>query len=679
MANFLTKLFNQQPERKSYPTYPSDAYDPHSSVQFNFDPLSFWGKSNSARVSTREALAHELVFRCLALKSLVVQDVLPMIQRLASGNEWNDDPRHPAMYALKNPNASNTFADVLAFLLVSEDVYGQAYLEILRSPAGAIVGVRPLDFNTVMEMPVSGAPSFGTSRAMYRIEDIAYYQVTEATTRQLKPENVLNLRAHDVRSPLAGKSAVSVALDSVGLGQSLSKYARAYLDAGGPSGMIKFKNRTLTPEQAEAVQEKWYQRYNLLRGKQTGRVAVFDEDGDYQQIGSHLKDLDNESLRMSEQAAICTALGTPGQLVQAYYAIRWGNQRAGQDVALKQFWELTISPTLSRYRQAFDKWFLSGYEPKRAGVEVRVFWDTSNVKGMQEDLDAKATRARADYAGDIVTLNEARAERGLKPLPDGDKLKSQAAEERAAREAANQPNNDANNQKKSLELKRKPTSHELAVVEAVRNAQDGAADALTSVLTEARAAMLQDALPRMGGDNSALAVVFPFASLAPLNTAVSDALAAGRNTVVNTDAKGLFSLASLRSLLVEVASAALVNQVKARLISTWARYRLRGLTDTEIREAVATEMRGESVSYVEELASGVGYQAIADGRDNGFDEIAKPGDEWLYSAILDKNTCEQCESDDLKRDKDRRKLPKAPNPLCLGRWRCRCMHVLVRD
>lgn len=687
MANFLSKLFNRAPERKSYPTYPSDAYDPHGSVTFNFDMQEFW-KSKGASISLREGLTHELVFRCLAIKAQAVQDALPMIQRLGNGNEWKDDPRHPALVALRNPNPDNTFADILSFILINEDIYGQAYLEIVRSPTRAIVGIRPLEYSSVQEMAVPGAYSYGTSRAAYRIQDIAYYQVNEGAVRNLSPKDVINIRSQDIRSPLANVTAVKSALDSIGMGKSLTKYANAYLEAGGPSGLLKIKNRTLTKEQAEEVQERWWQRYNLLRGKQTGRVAVLDEDGEYQQIGSHLADLDNESLRMAEQAAICTALGVPGQLAQAYYAIRWGNQRAGQEVALRQLWDLTLSPLLARYRQILDKFFLPEFEGEKAGTQMRVFWDVSNVKALQEDINAKSDRARKDYAGDLITLNEARADKGLKPREGGDVLRSEAAEARAVRQAEltaqNQPA-QTDNQKKSLEIKkRKPNAHEAAAMKRVQDAQDEAAARLKLLLTNARELMNAEGIEQLSfvTNPNEIRLTFPLTLQVELTNALTYAVNVGRESAsaeIGEQSKGYISTAAIVALLAKVLGEALVNQIKARLVSIFSRHFLRTGSATEAVKAVALELRDESLAYLDEIAQGVGYQAVAAGREIEFQAKQRPGDRWQYSAILDNNTCKVCKKHDLTESTDRAKLPPAPHPLCEGRWRCRCMHILIRD
>jgi hypothetical protein len=141
----------------------------------------------------------------------------------------------------------------------------------------------------------------------------------------------------------------------------------------------------------------------------------------------------------------------------------------------------------------------------------------------------------------------------------------------------------------------------------------------------------------------------------------------------------LIELSALVALLFGVASTGLLNQVKARIVAIYVRYLLRGLSEEEATRAAEAEMRDESLAYVDELAQGIGYQAVAEGRAREFDLQAQPGDRWQYSAILDKNTCQPCKDDDLTENSDRAKIPPAPNPKCEGRWRCRCMHVLIRN
>lgn len=109
----------------------SDGFIPQAQFSLVNLPGQFFRRG---KLSIKAALAHELAFRCIALKALVIQDVVPIVQKF-NANEWEPDLTHPALPALRNPNADDTSGDLLAFILNCEDVFGVAYLEGLFQDA----------------------------------------------------------------------------------------------------------------------------------------------------------------------------------------------------------------------------------------------------------------------------------------------------------------------------------------------------------------------------------------------------------------------------------------------------------------------------------------------------------------------------------------------------------------
>jgi hypothetical protein len=63
-------------------------------------------------------------------------------------------------------------------------------------------------------------------------------------------------------------------------------------------------------------------------------------------------------------------------------------------------------------------------------------------------------------------------------------------------------------------------------------------------------------------------------------------------------------------------------------------------------------------------------------RDAGFAEYADEIDHYIYSALLDVNTCKACAAaDGMEGSAD--ELPAVPNPDCDGGDGCRCVRVAV--
>jgi HK97 family phage portal protein len=641
-------------------------------------------------ITTKAALTHELVFACLRLKALAVQDVLPMVQKFRA-NDWEPDTTHPALVPLRNPNLDNTFGDLMAFLLVCDDVFGLAYLEKIKNRLGGVIGLAPLDPRTVFERAKPGAsiyPTYWDTTACYKLSDVDYYTIEEGSvSRSLRPTDVITIRANDVRSPLAGQSGVRAAFRGVGLDVNLSNYADAYLLAGGPSGLLKLKNKSLSPEEAEELQEQFARRHAVVTGRRPAKVAVLDEDAEYQAIGGHLGDLGSESLNQSAQAAICSAMGVPGQLVQALYAIRWGSQRAGQEAALKEFWELNLSPTLARYRTLLDKHFLSDFDGRDAGLTTRIFWDTSQVKALQEDVDKRASRYSNAYKDKAVSKNEYRAQLGLKPVPGGDYIPDDEEMAQQAQERLDQPQEDdpknpnkpenLDDQKKSLKAKRKLIQEEIDQLPAIEAAQNDAKERLTAALLLIKAGLIQQGLAKLKelrDDFARLSLSLPIEAEQELLGEIEAAYRAGAASVnaitFTVDVPTILKIAS-------VLSGALLTGVAARLVSGYAIRALRGKTGEEILPELLKEMTEESPAFYEGLASASGFQAIANGR--GSEAERKRYKRAYYSALLDKNTCKICLRDDGKWSDKAEDLPPVPNPLCAGMWRCRCAHVYQWD
>ncbi len=657
-------------------------------------PAEFY---NKGKISLREALTHELIFACLQIKSLAIQDVLPIVQKKVK-TDWEVDETHPLTPVLMNPNPDNTFGDLLAFISVCEDIFGVVYLEKIRNRTRGIVGIQPLDPRTVFERPKPASavfPNYWNGAATYRLQDIDEYRIEEGgIARILKPEDMIVIRTQELRSALAGESAVRAACRAAGVDLNIDLYISAYLKNGGPSGILKFKNKSLTDEEAQDYQERWTRRYNSKNASnQNAQVTVFDEDADYQAIGSHLGDLGSEASKMHSQAAICSALGVPGNLVQAFYAIRFSNQRAGQTSAQLQLWENTLSPKLTRWRNWLDKALLSEFNGRNAGITARVFWDISSVKALQDDLDKTAARYDRAYKSLAVSKNEYRTKMGLKPVPGGDFIQDDAAAYQQQQDQAQQSHDlamaQANNpqpdqqptdpQKKSLKMKRQPTAQEREQAAKVEKAQNESRDALLAILLLLKTGLIQQGLDKLkvlGEHFAQLDLTLTDAGQSYLMKALFDAFYLGLETIAVDIPRSSVDNEKLKSLTAILAQS-LTAGVAARMISGYAFQALRRVPAAEILAKIESDSATESTAFYEQIASGAAFQAVADGRSTEADNGSRPYKRVMYSAILDKNTCDFCLEADGRESEDGTELAPVPNPLCEGKWRCRCCWIYI--
>jgi HK97 family phage portal protein len=679
--------------------------------------------------SIREGCAHWLVFRCLQKLVDAASDCQPIVER-RRGTEWRVIPEHPLFTLLRRPNSVQTWPDFCCSLLIDEHTFGRVYVEVLRGRSDEVIGFLPLDPRAVIEVGEKGRADWGLfewGADGYGIGRIISYEVNDGFGhRVLSPDDVIAVHLFDQRSIMFGLSPVRVALQAVGLENSLARYASTYLRNGGPSALLSIKNRALDEEQAEAIRAAWARRY-AFGGSREGQIAVIDEDATYQQIGSHLDSLANDILAQQDQAAICGALGVPAILSGALVGLRWANQRAGQAGAMKDFWLNKISPTMTRWRYIFDYKLLPLFEDESdIAIRIRCGWDLSEVWALREDNEVKANRLRLDYGAGIIMLNEARTMQNLPPIDGGDRFKDGSApgdqqqganggerllgswligrgislsdmqviqkllaqgRTRATGGLLNaahllQPSVLRSYDWEGMRLGRKPTVEEEKRLKGWASAQDQAREVVTPSILKARVSLIRDAehqLQKMEGNFQELALHPSEAHQRDVTSAVEAGFAAGAASAAAEDHRKVGFLdpedsyfKRAVSRITEAALIALATAVGARFVSALQRRLLREEPMEQALAAAEEEMLSESTSYAEAIAVGAAYQSVADGRYDHFQQTDEFQDRYVYSAILDSNVCEVCAAVDGRESYNLDDLPLVPNPDCQGGYRCRC-------
>lgn len=120
-----------------------------------------------------------------------------------------------------------------------------------------------------------------------------------------------------------------------------------------------------------------------------------------------------------------------------------------------------------------------------------------------------------------------------------------------------------------------------------------------------------------------------------------------------------------------------VNDVQSKAAALFATLAVLRVAADQRRARLEETLGTGSPAFIEQASSAVAHAAMSAGRDA---EIEAQGDgvkRVLYSAILDKDVCEQCEPLDGQEAASVDDLPSAPNEFCLGGDKCRCLHVAV--
>jgi HK97 family phage portal protein len=362
------------------------------------------------------ARRNELVYACIQKKAQAAAEPTLIVERKDADGVFRKVEDHPFIAVWNKPNPYDDAESLMKSWVASENFADVVYLEKVMSRGGDLVELHPLN-------PASVTPQYVTQADGYALD----YYLYDNGLKQIKlyEDDVIVRRRHAQGSIYDGVSNVSIALGAVDADVAMTDYVRAFFNNDGvPSGQLIVKDRRLSNEEAESLQQKWSRKFGRGGANRKG-VVVLDQSAEFQKIGSNLNELASDSITGQIESRICMAFGVPPVLVGAFVGLQNVNQKASFEGAMAEFWRGTMSPELKSIKN-FLTWNLLSYfeseEDIRAG-RVRVNWDYSAVDAMQENLNETHKRVQEDYAAGLLTLNEARAVIGYAPLDGGDEVK----------------------------------------------------------------------------------------------------------------------------------------------------------------------------------------------------------------------------------------------------------------
>lgn len=644
----------------------------------------------------------DLVYACIEKKASAVCDPELVVQRRSSNDDdWEDDPGHPLISLMSKPNPADDGDSFLKAWVASENLVDVFYAEVVKSRAGLPVELYPLHPGRVKEEYSSDSSGAYIKRIRYDLGagKFVYYD----------PKELFIRRRHGYSSVFTNVSPLVAALGAADADIALNDYVRAFFNNGGiPSGVLKFKDRKLSDQEARKYQQSWVQRYGRGGGNRRG-VAVLDANAEYMSIGSGLGDLDSETLRGQTETRVCMSFGVPPILIGAFIALKFVNQRASVKEAQEDFWRNTMHPELRSMRQFLTWNVLPDFEDLEdiKAKRVRVSWDFSKVEALRESEDSLHSRAGSDYNNGLITLNEARGLIGFDPADEGDIFKPAAPssltlnglpsadpEKRAISLSDGTAGPKQLPGKKNVEiggltLSREPNELEEHLdLKGIFDDVEDHKKRLFAVFLRLRDRLVTQAeefLSTSGTDPEEIAdftVNPPADDVRRAQGVVKSSILAGRSRVRTElelpPARETPDDSSAVSSITSVSVNQYSSEINRRIIDQVLLWVLQGVAAASISANIRQTIRGQSEKWIEDRAGSVANVGVQTGRR---EEIQDNEDEWgnlEYSALLDSNVCVECRPWDGVTATKLEDLPRTPNPKCLGGARCRCFIVTVR-
>lgn len=205
-----------------------------------------------------------------------------------------------------------------------------------------------------------------------------------------KAKDIIHLkRGVDIRNPRIGVGAFECLYKELYGDDRMSLYTAAIMANMGiqvPVFSPKDDNAEVDETTAAHMKALWMQK---TTGDRAGEPVIMPVPVDIEKFGFNPDELDLSALRLIPESRVCAVTGIPASTLQFLVGLQNGTSYASSEQAREQGFEEVILPLLRVWGEWFTWQLLSEFE----NVEnARFEFDTSNVRVLQDDVDAKVRR-----------------------------------------------------------------------------------------------------------------------------------------------------------------------------------------------------------------------------------------------------------------------------------------------
>jgi HK97 family phage portal protein len=365
-----------------------------------YQDISWWAPSFAGQVVTKEtAMRVSAVYACVRLIAGSIASLpLPVYARTPEGRKRLDED--PLFWILnEEPTARFTASTMWEFVVKSVLLRGDGFVYIVRDRAGRVVELVPIDPDNVV---------------VERKENRLAYYVQEGDTRRgYDQDDMLHFPGFGFNGIRSMSVIQWAAKQSIGIAMAAEEHSARFFSNGmSPSYSIKTAGK-MTEEQIKRLRDQ-------IAEKQSGtanahKPLVLTEGLDIANLSMSAIDGQLMEARKFQVIDIARAFGVPPFMIgEAEKTSSWGT---GIEQMTLGYVKFTLSPYLTRWEQELNRKIFRT-------VKKFVSFDLSGL--LRGDDKARADYLRQAVGGSQgpgwMTLNEARHDEFMLPMPGGDDL-----------------------------------------------------------------------------------------------------------------------------------------------------------------------------------------------------------------------------------------------------------------
>jgi HK97 family phage portal protein len=308
-------------------------------------------------------------------------------------------PNHPLIKLLNAPNPYMSRGQCWAMVTVDYHLAGNAYLLKARNVGlGNVQELWRLQPDRVRIIP--DKETF--CKYEYRVGQ-------EVVTFEYR--DVMHFKTRNPIDPYYGMPPLLPVMGRLDIDAYMRGFLQTFFERGGtgPGSILSVKQK-LSDEAKNNIRDRFHRQFGGFGGFH--EMMILDQaETSYQQMGLNrgLRDALPKEIDAMQEARIGMVLGIPGSIIGmriGYESSSYANKRQDWQV----FWDLKMAPFLSELADVLNLSLV----PEFGGID-EVLFDKSDIKALQEDVDAIQDRARKNFVAGGWSLQEFRDATGKDP------------------------------------------------------------------------------------------------------------------------------------------------------------------------------------------------------------------------------------------------------------------------
>jgi HK97 family phage portal protein len=335
-----------------------------------------------------------------------------MLDAMLVRNGFTEElPDHPLVKLLNNPNPFTSRGLFWSTAIMDYYLAGNWFALKVRDSLGLGVVLELWRLRPDRVKPIPGDMSKGEPF----IKEYEY-RPNGGELVTYKSEDIIHIRARNPQDIFLGQAAITPVMPWVMIDEVMRRFLSDFFTKGGvgPAAIL-----TVAGEMAQSDKDRIRNRLSAQFGSVGNwfETIILDQtEASYTKLGLErgLRDAVPKDISDMVASRIIVALHIPADV---FGLDSQNTSYASRRVSWSIFWDMTMTPLLSDFADGLNL----SITPDFGGID-EVFFDMTDIRALQEDIDAIHERTRRNFAAGLTGWGRARQLIGEDPEADPDDI-----------------------------------------------------------------------------------------------------------------------------------------------------------------------------------------------------------------------------------------------------------------